>query len=282
MASRAELLKTARSGNADAQFELGCAYDFDHPKKKRAAIFWYHKAAEQGHAKAQNFLGESYRNGDNVKQSLTEAIKWFRLAAAQGEPDAQLSLGALLFYGEGITQDRAEALALYRKAARQRVNDRVRASAELNIGHMHKCGDVVKRSWNRAIRWYLKAAARGNVAAMHWLGRIYNGQAEYPEDGEKAVHWLTRAAECGDAQSQCSLGVRYFNGKGVPADQVVAANWYRRAAEGGDEWAYYLLGLCYRDGTGVRCNRRLAKHWFAKASASGVKEAEQALRALGQ
>src|SRR5690349_23267156 len=96
MSRRRELFKSARSGNVEAQFDLACDYDFEPPKKKKLAICWYHKAAEQGHAKAQNFLGESYRDGWTVTQNLRKAIGWFYLAAAQGVPNAQLSLGAML------------------------------------------------------------------------------------------------------------------------------------------------------------------------------------------
>jgi TPR repeat protein len=58
---RRELLKTARAGDVRAQFELACAYNFETPKKRRLAVYWYHKAAEQGHPTAQNYLGESHR-----------------------------------------------------------------------------------------------------------------------------------------------------------------------------------------------------------------------------
>src|SRR5262245_45099192 len=94
-----ELIKAARGGDPQAQFDLGCAYDSDPPKKKRVAISWYLKAAEQGHAEAQNFLGELYRDGWTVKRNLRKAYKWFRLAAAHGNDGAQLSLGEMLFYG---------------------------------------------------------------------------------------------------------------------------------------------------------------------------------------
>src|ERR1700730_4832077 len=54
---RKELLPKARAGDANAQFDLGCAYDFERPKRRDRAIYWYQKAAEQGHAEAQNYLG---------------------------------------------------------------------------------------------------------------------------------------------------------------------------------------------------------------------------------
>jgi hypothetical protein len=140
--------------------ELGEAYDFDPPKKRRLAIKWYLRAAAQGHPIAQNLLGESYRDGWSVRQDKRKAVKWFRLAAQQGVADAQLSLGAAFFYGEGVKQNRREALRWYRKAAKQG-----NASALLNIGHMLRLGEGVRQSWSRAIRSYQLAAAKGNVAA---------------------------------------------------------------------------------------------------------------------
>jgi TPR repeat protein len=261
MSLRRKLLKSARTGDATSQFDLACEYDFTPPKRKERAIYWYLKAAEQGHPTAQNYLGESYRDGWSVKRNQRKAIYWLRRAAANGETDAQLSLGVAYFYGNGVKKNRAKALALYRKAARN--GDE---SAAYNIGHMYRCGNVVAKNLRLAIRWYLRAATKGHVGAMHWLGRIYGGMEKYPEDRAKAFYWLKHAAEQDDAQSQCFLGVCYVNGSGVERDPVTGAAWYRRAAQQSDEWAFYLLGLCYRDGTGVRRNCRLARYWFQKAA----------------
>lgn len=128
MSTRRELLRAARSGDMNSQFALGCEYDFEPPKDKKRAIYWYRSAAALGHARAQNFLGESYRDGWTVRRNSRKAVAWFRAAAAQGEPNAQLSYGASLFYGEGVRRDRAAALAWYRRAARQGVD-----SAMFNI-----------------------------------------------------------------------------------------------------------------------------------------------------
>ena len=48
-----------------------------------------HKAAEQGHAKAQHFLGECYSEGAGVVKNDAEAYKWTLLAAAQGHEKAR-------------------------------------------------------------------------------------------------------------------------------------------------------------------------------------------------
>ena len=44
---------------------------------------WYRKAADQGHAGAQNNLGVMYRDGQGVKQDYVQAHKWLNLAAAR-------------------------------------------------------------------------------------------------------------------------------------------------------------------------------------------------------
>jgi len=41
---------------------------------------WYRKAAEQGMASAQYFLGGCYRDGKGVGTNIVEAVTWFRKA----------------------------------------------------------------------------------------------------------------------------------------------------------------------------------------------------------
>ncbi|MDG6894815.1 tetratricopeptide repeat protein [Volucribacter amazonae] len=48
------------------------------------AVEWYNKAAEQGHATAQNNLGIMYQYGKGVRQNLSEAKEWFGKACDNG------------------------------------------------------------------------------------------------------------------------------------------------------------------------------------------------------
>ncbi len=53
----------------------------------------YRKAAEQGHANAQNSLAICYENGTGVEKiDLTKAVEWYRLAADQDNMYAQYNL----------------------------------------------------------------------------------------------------------------------------------------------------------------------------------------------
>ena len=79
----------------------------------------YHKAAEQGDAKAQFNLGWCYSKGEGVAKDTKTAVAWYRKAAEQGDMAAQYALGACYFCGEGVGKDEAEAVNWYRKAAEQ-------------------------------------------------------------------------------------------------------------------------------------------------------------------
>jgi len=53
-------------------------------KDYKAAVDWFWKAAAQGHADAQAYLGTMYQNGHGVAKDMNKAVEWYRKAAAQG------------------------------------------------------------------------------------------------------------------------------------------------------------------------------------------------------
>ncbi|KAF9092924.1 hypothetical protein BGX29_007236 [Mortierella sp. GBA35] len=55
----------------------------------RAAAEWYLKAANQGHAMAQNNLGALYHQGRGVPLDQAKAIDWYLKAANQGSAQAR-------------------------------------------------------------------------------------------------------------------------------------------------------------------------------------------------
>ena len=84
------------------------------------AAAWIRKAAEQGDADDQNWLGAMYVEGNGVPQDYVQAVIWYRKSAEQGNARAQSNLGAIYSKGyDGVPQDYAQALEWYRKAAVQ-------------------------------------------------------------------------------------------------------------------------------------------------------------------
>lgn len=57
------------------------------------AFEWAEKAAEQGDAQAQCYLGRCYKDGLGVEADKNTAIEWYKKAAEQGDAEAQCELG---------------------------------------------------------------------------------------------------------------------------------------------------------------------------------------------
>ena len=101
----------ANAGDAEAQHDLGNAYNFGEgvPQDDAQAAAWYSKATEQGYAEAQHSLGRAYLRGEGVPQNYRQAATWTRKAAEQGQPYAQRDLGVMYQTGQGVPQDYVES-----------------------------------------------------------------------------------------------------------------------------------------------------------------------------
>ena len=88
-------------------------------KEYKQAVDCFRKAAEQGHAAAQNWLGYCYYQGYGVAKDYPEAVKWYRKAVEQGNAAAQNNLGLCYQYGNGVDKNYPEAVKWYSKAAEQ-------------------------------------------------------------------------------------------------------------------------------------------------------------------
>jgi len=76
-------------------------------------VWWFRKAAEQGHVSAQYNLGIMYNEGTGVPQNYAEAVKWHRKAAEQGSAGAQVNLGYMYDNSYGVPENNVEALKWY-------------------------------------------------------------------------------------------------------------------------------------------------------------------------
>ena len=86
----------AEHSDSQSQFELAVALfrgDWGLAKDEVQAAKWLRKAAEQGHALAQNDLGLCFQNRRGVTTNAVKAVRWWRKAAELNNADAQCSLG---------------------------------------------------------------------------------------------------------------------------------------------------------------------------------------------
>jgi len=156
--------QAAVAGDPRAQYSIGLSYHYGlHgvDKNNSEAVYWFTKAANQGDAFAEEFLGEAFEYAEGVPRDDVRAADWYRRAADQNLDMAQVALGMMYQEGAGVTQDSGEAAKWLRKAAGQ-----------LDID------------------WAREAAEKGYVEALYFLGlRCYIGEG-VPQNYGDSFFWL--------------------------------------------------------------------------------------------
>jgi uncharacterized protein len=111
----------AESGNHDAQFNLGLAYENGLGVAADAgqAALWYRRAADQDDREAQAYLAEMYAKGLGVARNDVEALRWYRAAAERGHAASQYNVGLFYALGRGVEPSDVQAVA-WMTVARER------------------------------------------------------------------------------------------------------------------------------------------------------------------
>jgi len=118
-----DCLTKAKQGDARAQYRLGWIYrgnkdiPNDVAQDYAESVKWYRKAAVQGHASAQTWLGVMYSLGFGVNRDYKAAAKWYRKAADQGNVLGQLRIARLYSQGKGVIKNLKEAEKWYLRSA---------------------------------------------------------------------------------------------------------------------------------------------------------------------
>ena len=158
------------------------------------AVKYYKMAAEKGHAKSQNNLGNRYLHGEGVEKNYEEAVKWYKLAAEQGEMYAQYNLANRYYRGQGVQLDYQKAFELFKKSAEQGYDE-----AQVMIGYCYYNGKGVANDFVESLYWYKKAAEQNNalaqarVAMQHFYGKGTT------QDYNEAFKWYKLSADQGNS-----------------------------------------------------------------------------------
>ena len=258
--------KAAEQGHTDAQYNLGIIYSWGQgvPQNSEQGAYWVRKAADKGHHQAEDHMCYLYMVGKGVPQDYKKAFDWGIKAARAGISYSQYAVGALYYFGRGVRQDYVEAMKWYRKSAEQG-----NSYAQNNLGVMYEQGQGVTRNYDQALQWYKKAATQGNTIAQT---NLYNLQekmksvtvaaTEPPELPE-----LPEPKELYDKGEQCRLSKNYSE----------ALKYYRQAAEHNYAPAQDKIGWMYQNGWGVSRNYSEAVNWYSKASNQGNAAAQASL-----
>lgn len=219
--------ETAEQYGAKAQFKLGlmCDKKWQHEE----AVQWYRKAAKNGNAHAQAYLGASYAAGLGVEQSDEQAAYWY--SKASKSINANYNIAKMYANRQ---EDDEKAAQYYHKAAKER-----HVGAQMALVEIYSEGRGVKKDLKQALHWAHEAAKRGHLEAQFMLGDIYTEGTEEDDvkiekNEKKALHWYCKAAEQGHADAQRLVGIMYKNGQGARLDLEEAYAWLSVAAASGD------------------------------------------------
>jgi TPR repeat protein len=85
---------SAEQGCVESHYRLGVCFEFGHMVAKdiSKALYWYEKAARQGHCKASILAAGWYLKGSKVGKDVIKARMLLNRAACQGSSDAQVTL----------------------------------------------------------------------------------------------------------------------------------------------------------------------------------------------
>ena len=217
-------------GDAEAQHGLACCLEGRKHASWKSALFWYRKAAEQGHVESQRKIGNHLLSGDHTRKNVGEAVNWYRKAAERSDARAQFALGELYEHGanEIVEQSDIEAMRWYRKAADQHLPE-----AQYAMGCCLEEGRGVRRNNSEAAWWYLLAAKQGLANAQFRLANMTEEGKGAARSVKDAAKWYRKAAEQGMMEAQYALGLLLCGdldsekpgGSNLPKDKEEAAKW---------------------------------------------------------
>ena len=270
--------RAAEKGHAGAQNGLGKCYFYGHGVAKNVseAVRLFKLSAEKGDAGGQCSLGYCYEAGVGVTKNITEAVRLYRLAAGQDDSRGQVCLGYCYEDGVGVTKNITEAVRLYRLAAGQ--DD---SRGQFCLGVCYEYGTGVTKNITEAVRLYRLAAGQGDEDAQNNLGVCYFYGEGVTKNIPEAIKIWKYLATRGHAGALHNLASSYETGKGVTQNLVEAIKLYKLAMARGEAGSYYRLGGCYEDGRGVAKNIPEAVRLYRIAAAKGLINAKAALKRLG-
>lgn len=223
--------KAAALGHGKAELYLADAYYNGDgiAANHEEAVRLFRKHAALGVPEAQYYIASSYFSGKGNPKDDAKGIEWLE-KAAQKLPQAKCELARL--YYESRPPRIEEATLLLEQALEQERS----SQGILLLANLYYSSQDTER--NRKVIPLLQVEAeQGNPEAQSIMARCYWEGKGVPKSVDKAIPWFERAAANGDVNSQYMLGL-HFQRKHDPQK---AAEYYKQAADNGHELAAKAL-----------------------------------------
>ncbi|KAF9432146.1 hypothetical protein BGZ76_011203 [Entomortierella beljakovae] len=152
------------------------------------------------------------------------------------------------------------------------------AESQVDIGVIYAS---IHKNYDKAMKWYLKAAEQGHVVAQYSIGHIYlKGDGFFLQDYKKANEWFVISAEKNNVLAQTAIGYLYHEGKNYPRNPKAAMEWYLKADKQNCLTAAMNIGILYGNGEGVTRDDSKSMEWYTKSAEQGNTSAQAYLGSL--
>ena len=200
-------------------------------------------SAQNGNAKGQAGLAESYYLGEGTKKNNDLAKYWAEKSANQECVNGMYILARILMDKKDVNK----AIHWYKEAANK---DHV--ASQYSLGVIYANGDGVIRDYQEARYWFEIVAKNENDKAFqseacYALSNFYINGLDVDVNYYKAVSYLLIAAEYGNPHAQYKLGILYSDGLGVPQSRKEAKSWFKKAAKQGYKDASIIINALYKE-----------------------------------
>lgn len=160
--------------NLEKDQRWGKAFDAWESGDREGAIFLYKSLASDGAYASYARLGEAYESGGNT-QDFNEALRWYRKSYFEHQDIwGAIGLARMYYYGRGVEIDYEYAFKIYNDI---KLNNNPIVS--LMLGRIYEFGRLGKQDKQKAKTNYLKAIAKGNIAAIRNLAFLEKEQGNY-------------------------------------------------------------------------------------------------------
>ncbi|MHB0985100.1 MAG: tetratricopeptide repeat protein [Sulfuricella sp.] len=221
------LERAGMQGNAAAQQILGDLYEQGRgvPKNLKLSADWRKKAADRGNTDAQLELGKMYLSGEGVEKNAEQAEYWLKRAAVEGSAEAQFLLGKMYKLRSADRREQELAENFLARSAEEGYE-----SAVEFMQFMEDTGYEVAEVFHQHPINLQKLAEDGDASSQYKLATRYESGHGEKLDYEKALYWFRKAAANGNVMAMKSLAHIYEKGlDGVVADPKAAAFWAEKA-----------------------------------------------------
>lgn len=277
-------MEASEGGSPAAANEIGVMYYLGEgvAEDKGTALEWLKLSDERGELWGTTNVGTWYlEQGDTLA-----ALPYYRKAAEAGHGKAFEWLGDYYYYGyPGVEASEETAQEYFEKAYERGVGGKSLKSKLGLLYYNRFARSNRKKEFSESVRWCEKATRMDYPKAWYWLGVLYEQGEHVDEDLDKAYDCYLAAYEGGERNEDLDeripsiyyyLFVRAYNA----GEEQKAFDLCRRGAGAGSVDCVYWLGWYYYWGKVVEKDYDKAKEYFDMAY-SRLPEDEELKRNLG-